>query len=232
MSDQSLQKIEAAITARQIDESVFLRFPIPMSQMPQGWLNGTDMQILYSLAALVPGPILEVGSWLGRSTVAISAGIRDSGETKIFDTVDFGITSPSEWEALLKEDFARFGKDDVVARSIFQPGGSIGVMIENLRKAGLLPYVTSIIRGVSTKVPLRSSYSMVFCDTLHNEREVREYGDFLNNLIAPGGWLVCDDIIDEKLGVILNEYIDFDLYFYSNEINQYSKFFVGRKKDF
>lgn len=232
MVDQNLAIIEAAITAGQIDESAFLRFPIPMSEMPQGWLNATDMQILYSLAALVPGPILEVGSWLGRSTVAISAGIRDSGENKIFDTVDFGITSPSEWEALLKEDFARFGKDDVVARSIFQPGGSIGVMIENLRKAGLLPYVTSIIRGVSTKVPLRSSYNMVFCDTLHGEREVREYGDFLNSLIAPGGWLVCDDIIDQDLGNILKEFIDFDLWFYSSKINQYSKFGVGRKKGF
>lgn len=229
MNKEKLAAIEAAIGADEINHSVLLPFPIPMDNMPEGWLSGTDMQILYSLATLVQGPILEIGSWLGRSTVAIGAGIRDSGETKIFDTVDFGLTSPSEWEALLKEDFARFGKDDVVARSIFQPGGTIAVLIENLRKAALLPYVTSIIRGDSTKVPLRPCYNMVFCDTLHDEREVREYGDFLNGLIAPGGWLVCDDVIDESLGNILKEFVDFDLWFFSNQIDQYSKFGVGRK---
>ncbi len=225
-----IEKIETAIRAGNVTLDEFHSVNIPEKNLPEGWLSGGEMQILYTLARECDGPVLEIGSWLGRSTVCLAAGIKDSGNKKKFDVVDFGITSPNEWEKLLKEDFIRFAKDDVVARSIFQPGGSIALLIDNLRKAELLDYTTSIIRGDSTEVPLRSEYNVIFCDTLHDEREIIEYGVFLDGLLKPGGWLICDDILDEQLGSKLREYIGFDCWFYSNPLDQYSKFFIGRKK--
>ena len=41
-----------------------------------GWTLPRERQILYALARWLPGPIVEVGSWLGLSTTAIARGIR------------------------------------------------------------------------------------------------------------------------------------------------------------
>jgi predicted O-methyltransferase YrrM len=216
-----------------INESMLLAFPVPLSLMPDGWLSPTEMRILYTLAQQTHGPVLEIGAWLGRSTLAIAAGVRDSPNIPAFDTCDFGLTSIGEWSERLQESFEPYLKDvenDIVVRSIFQTGGSIALLIDNLRKANLLKYVTSIIRGNALEVPLRNQYGFIFCDTLHYESEIRTYGAFLNNLLADGGWIVCDDVISEELGSILREYIDFEFLVYSLPIDQYSKFAVGKKR--
>jgi len=230
VSSDFLARLSESARVSDVGLESFEAFPIALNEMPKGWLTPLEMRMLYSIAKHSPGPILELGSWLGRSTVAIAAGIRDSGERKLFDTVDFGLSSPAEWEEMLKEPFDRFAKDDVVARSIFQPGGTIAVLIENLRASRLLPFVTSIIRGDSRNVPLRSQYAMVFCDTLHNKKEVEDYGPLLNALLPPGGWLVCDDVIDSNLGDVLRQHVDFDAWFYTNPIDKFTKFGVGRKR--
>src|SRR5215207_804975 len=120
-------------------------FPVPLTSMPDGWLNQVEMQILYSLARRGEGPILEIGSWLGRSTTAIAAGIRDGGR-RAFDTVDFGITSIPEFEEKLQVGIETLSHNPTVIRSIHAPGGTTALLIENLRRNNLLPYVTSIIR--------------------------------------------------------------------------------------
>lgn len=215
-----------------LNESAVLDFPDSLTLMPEGWLSTFEMSILYTLAKQSAGPILEIGSWLGRSTVAIAGGVRDNVQAPIFDTCDFGLTSGVEWREKLQESFMPYtdsAENDVIARSVFQTGGTIALLIDNLRKAGALKYVTSIIRGDVLEIPLRAKYGYIFCDTLHSEREIRAYGAFLNNLLADGGFIVCDDVISEDLGSILREYIHFEFLAYSNPIDQYSKFAVGKK---
>src|SRR5688572_27206260 len=107
-------------------------FPIPLTSMPEGWLNQVEMQILYSLARRGNGPVLEIGSWLGRSTTAIAAGIRDGGH-RAFDTVDFGITSIPEFEEKLQTGIETLSHNPIVIRSIHAPGGTTALLIENLR---------------------------------------------------------------------------------------------------
>jgi hypothetical protein len=41
-----------------------------------GWMSFNEQKTLYSLARFSSGPILEIGPWLGRSTVCIARGIR------------------------------------------------------------------------------------------------------------------------------------------------------------
>ncbi len=41
---------------------------------------------------------------------------------------------------------------------------------------------------------------------------------------------MADDVIDDGLCDILEEFIDFNLWFFTNPIDQYSKVGVGRKK--
>jgi hypothetical protein len=180
---------------------------IPLWALPEGWTAPIELQILYAIALRAEGPILEVGPWLGRSTAAIAAGIRDSGSAKIFDTIDFGLTSIPEWREKLNDDFSRSIDSDTIVRSIHAPGGTVALLLENLRKLDLLGYVTSVIKGDFTEVPIRDRYGVIFCDTLHDENEVRKYCPKFNELLMPGGWLICDDVMTPKLGEIVKEYI-------------------------
>ena len=41
-------------------------------RLPSGWLSFDEAKLLYSFAELTAGPILEVGSYLGRSTFLLS----------------------------------------------------------------------------------------------------------------------------------------------------------------
>lgn len=73
----------------------------------------------------------------------------------------------------------------MVARAIFHPGGTIAILIDNLRRHGVLEYVTTAMRGDVAKAPLRASYGFVFCDTLHDEREIDLYLPIINHILAP-----------------------------------------------
>jgi predicted O-methyltransferase YrrM len=173
-------------------------FPLPLASMPDGWLNPAEMQLLYTLARRGEGPILEVGPWVGRSTVAIAAGIRDGGY-RPFDTVDFGVTSSAEFTERFEVGVETLSDDPSVVPSIQTPGGTMAVLIENLRRRELLPYVTSIVRGDLMQVPLRQGYALIFCDAMHDAREIRLHGPLLKERLAPGGWIVCDDLTDDSL---------------------------------
>lgn len=221
--------IEAIFSNQSIDFDRLEGCSVDGRFFPHGWMNGTEVNILYNIAKNIDGNILEIGPWLGRSTLALASGIRDSGTAKSFDTIDYGPTSIAEWKALFNDNFTEFVDEDEIVRNIHGVGGSMGALIENIRRAGLLNYVTTFIRGDFLSVPKRDQYSMVFCDTLHDEKEVRSYSDAINRLLAPGGWLVCDDVSDDTLGAIVKEYIDCDIVVYSRAFDPYSKFMVARK---
>src|SRR5216683_6599773 len=57
-----------------------------------GWMTPKERQMLYALARHLPGPITEIGSWVGLSTTAIACGIRDSKQAKQFLTYDLKLT--------------------------------------------------------------------------------------------------------------------------------------------
>src|ERR1043165_174958 len=67
--------------------------------LPAGWMSAFDLQVLYNVAINARPPFLEIGPWIGRSTSAICAGIRDCGIPKTFDLVDFGICGVEDYKA-------------------------------------------------------------------------------------------------------------------------------------
>jgi predicted O-methyltransferase YrrM len=201
-----------------------------MAEMPVGWLSGYEIRLLYALASIAKGPILELGSWLGRSTCAIAAGVRDGGGGP-FDTVDYGITSPTEWKKLFGSPIIPYETNPAVLRAVLQPGGSTSVLIENLRRLNLVDHVTSVIRGDSRRVPLRSSYAFIFCDTLHDPTEVRSYAPLLKGLLQRGAILACDDVLPSgPLGEMIRELVGCGPMFYSNSEDRYSKIAVCLKE--
>lgn len=178
---------------------------------PNGWMSATDLRVLYNCAYRTQGPILEVGPWLGRSTTAITAALRDREKTGIdrtfFDTVDYGITSAEEWYSRFNETLS-VGKDKGrVMDAVYHPGGTLAVLIKNLKENGLLPYMTNIVWGNFLECPLQRKYSMIFCDATHDDQEVHDNVPALAKVAAKNCVYVFDDVVSQQRVDLIFKYI-------------------------
>ena len=216
-------------TSKRVNLELLDALPLLIPEFPTGWSSPWELTLLYNFAKYGKGSILEIGPWIGRSTMALALGIRDGSSNSYFDIVDFGITSGDEWQELLQIPFKDFCDTDQIARAIHTQGGSMALLIDNLRKHDLLRYTTTIMRGNALRVPLRNCYEFIFCDTLHDEREIHAYGSLLNKKLAPGGIIICDDVIDDRLGKILRTYVEFEHFVYLNPQDSPSNFAIGCK---
>ncbi|HMO07630.1 MAG TPA: class I SAM-dependent methyltransferase [Paracoccaceae bacterium] len=179
--------------------------PIPRLPLgyPNGWMSAKDLTVLFNAARTTCGPVLEIGPWLGRSSTAIAAGLQvrvAGGEAPVaYDMIDFGITSAEEWTERFGERF-RVDKDKGrVAEAVYHPGGTIAVLIQNLKGNGLLKHVTNIIRGDFVSCPIRRPYGLIFCDATHDEAEIARHLPRIARLAAPGATLVFDDIVTDAM---------------------------------
>ena len=169
-----------------------------------GWMSPPERQILYALARWLPGPIVEIGSWLGLSTTAIARGIRDSGHTKRFDTFDLKL-APDMYRPV-ENGMAFFLSDDPtplwintnhhyqneILPIISKPGGSNKILRSNLARAGLSKFVTDHV-GDFKCLPAHAC-RWVFCDTLHDLREIEANASYLRRFLAPNSILACHDM--------------------------------------
>jgi len=206
--------------------------PVDMTFFPQGWMTPLELEVLYNLGKHGAGDFVEIGTWIGRSTTAITLGRRDakSTEGRRFDAVDYGFVSLPEMCEALNTGIEYAAKDEI-ARPILAPGGSMSVLMENLRSRGLLNQVTSVIRGNALEVPLRDSYGVIFCDATHSEQEISLTGPTLARIAKPGSWLICDDIHDHaNLVSALEEHVQFDFLQLLAEIDPSNKAAIGRVK--
>ncbi|GGJ02153.1 Stf0 family sulfotransferase [Neoroseomonas lacus] len=166
---------------------------------PDGWMRPIELRILYTLARRTAGPVLEVGSWIGRSSSAIAAGLRDGGRhpAPVFDIVDFGPCSATEWQERFGQKLNLDNAGGSVAAAVFHPGGSIAVLIENLRRNALLGQVNGILRGDLLTAPLGRRYGMIFCDAVHGAAEAARTMPRIAELAADQALLIFDDVSTE-----------------------------------
>ena len=107
------------------------------ADLPEGWLSTLEAQAIpYTCAAVTNGPILEIGSWIGRSTCAIAYGLRDrvnaGGQLPRFDVVDHGLTGAAEAREKLQWEPLTGPFADHHAKVLFAHGGAIGTLKQNL----------------------------------------------------------------------------------------------------
>ncbi len=191
-------------------------FSQPLPKLPQGfpngWMSAKDLTVLYNAGLNAKGDVLEVGPWLGRSTTAIAAGLRqretDGGTSLKYDSVDFGITSADEWVERFDEPFNLSKDKGRVAQAVYHPGGTIAVLIQNLLANDLLKYVTNIIRGDFLDSPISRKYSLIFCDATHDDKEIHRHMPRLAELAAPGCVLVFDDVVTEERADLVCGYLN------------------------
>jgi predicted O-methyltransferase YrrM len=141
---------------------------------------GIDVLVLiYHFARVAEGDILEIGSFVGASTIAAGLGARDSGKRKKIISIELG---------------GRLKDHRLATRDIFKD------LKKNLSRAGLLDAVT-LINGSSfeertitavRKMTGPGEIGLFIFDADSNvRRDIDCYGDRLGD----GCWVVIDDYI-------------------------------------
>lgn len=61
---------------------------LAMVQSIPGWLRPEDASIVYDLARAADGPILEIGTYRGKSTILTASAVKDGGGSQLVYSVD------------------------------------------------------------------------------------------------------------------------------------------------
>jgi predicted O-methyltransferase YrrM len=139
---------------------------------------GIDVLVLiYHFAKVAEGDILEIGSFVGGSTIAAGLGARDSGRRKKIISIELG---------------GRLKDHRLATRDIFKD------LKKNLSRAGLLDTVT-LINGSSfeertiTAVRETAGPGQIGLFIFDADSNVRRDIDCYGNKLAQGCWMVIDD---------------------------------------
>lgn len=130
-----------------------------------GWF---DFQALYDLAVTeaMPGDVLvELGCWLGRSTVYMGEAIKRSGKPLRFYAVDWGLGS------------ADTAKDTDMHRDVLASHGGVltGALVANLVACDVQDFVTPVVCRSTRASELfaNNSVRFVFIDAGHSYEQVQ-----------------------------------------------------------
>ena len=139
---------------------------------------GIDVLVLiYHFARVAEGGILEIGSFVGGSTIAAGLGARDSGRRKKIISIELG---------------GRLKDHRLATRDIFKD------LQKNLSRTGLLDAVT-LINGSSfaertiTTVREMTAPGEIGLFIFDADSNVRRDIDCYGDRFAPGCWVVIDD---------------------------------------
>jgi tetratricopeptide (TPR) repeat protein len=213
-----------AIWGRRLDEAALDPLPEVPAGYPDGWMSHIELVILYNLSLNSPGPVLEVGPWIGRSTTAICCGLRDRLAGRVpFDCVDFGHVGVEDWTTAFgglpgrTEDATKF------TGPLEHPGGSLAVLIAGLKENKILDQVSTIVRGDFSKLPFTRFYSLIFCDTIHDREEAERHVPKLARLALPDAVIVIDDVVDEGFADFICGFLPPSKRILLHNIDKYSK---------
>lgn len=170
-----------------------------ISDQALGWLFPDEGPALYEAALTVPaGPIVEIGSYCGKSTVHLGAAARDLG-TLVF-AVDHHRGSPEMQPGQPNHDPAVAGPDGHDTLTRFR---------HTIHQAGLEPWVVAVV-GESTAVAAywRMPVGLVFIDATHYYLQAR--ADFVAwaRWVLPGGVLAFHDTTIPDIDAVANEAVE------------------------
>jgi len=149
-------------------------------------LSEDVLVLIYYMARVCEGGILEIGSFLGASTVAAGLGARDSGIEKKFISIEPG---------------GELRDHKLASKNIF------GNLTKHVARAGLERAVTllngasfdpNVSAAVKTRLAAGEVGLFIFDADANVRRDIECYGD----RFADGCWMVIDDYISvtEKAG--------------------------------
>ncbi len=164
-----------------------LREVAQVAQSVHGFINEHAGALLYQFARFfTPVPtVVELGSWRGRSTIWLAAGLLDRGEGQVH-AVDTWQGTPHEPEH--QSLLADYGPDDLFTE-----------FWGNMMSAGLADRVEPIRASTLEAArgwPGDRQIGVLFIDADHNYEAVRRDFEFWSPFVAPDGYIVFDDVPD------------------------------------
>lgn len=219
-----------------------------------GWSPLDQLYTLFQLAyetADLPGDIVELGSWCGRSALVLGLAARLSGRGQVHcvdlfpEKADWTEDSDGSYSFSVTIDGQPYGgnQSQPVWREPFENDimplyerreSLLDLFSENVAR-NQLQDIVSAFRG-SSGVFARSASSdfrcrLVFIDGDHSYEAVCQDIENLSRFLVPGGWICFDDAFSSWEGVnraITNCILDNPLFELGQQMTR--KFFVARKK--
>ena len=142
-------------------------------------MDRAESLCLYSLAASRGGTVVEVGSYLGRSTAFLAAGVRKAGTGRV-----------------IAIDPHRGGTGDPDSQSAAGEVSTLPLMSHNLRRVGLADFVTPVV-GTPPEVTGSWAYgevSLLFVDGLHTADALTSDITAMLPHLAADAVVVVDDV--------------------------------------
>jgi hypothetical protein len=174
------------------DAGVLQPVPFAIESLPFGWLSPFEASILYNLALMTEGPIVEIGSWVGRSTCALAAGVQANPRRPIFDVFDLGIVGVDDFKAALRADPRPKQPPESMA-AIEHPGGVPAVLVQNLAERGLYRAIHMLAFCDFKTSSVSRLYSTAFCDACHFKWEMDLNIPPLMKMMDPDNYLIVFD---------------------------------------
>lgn len=169
---QSLTKAEAIVAAMKID----------------GWLSEREAETLYDLAKRATGPIIEIGSWRGRSTAAIALGSMAGAGHPVFAVDSFIGVAPNSALTHLGGKPERPVTPELLRSNLDSAGVN-----------GLVKIVAAPSEIVAEHLP---ECSLLFVDGAHHYDAVVQDLDLYLPKVQSGGSVVLHDCWELEPGVV------------------------------
>jgi predicted O-methyltransferase YrrM len=195
-----------------------------ISRSIPGW---TPVDQLYTLFAMVlmtseiEGDVLELGSWCGRSSVAMGLAAKLCGNTRLCCvdlfpekddwhqnhdgsysmtmTIDGIIIRAYHDQTVWKEPFERD-----IAPLYFNHRGVLEIFQETVAQHGLqdivIPY-RGTLAAFMKAMPMQSRFRLAFIDGDHGYEAVSADIGLVDHVLVPGGWICFDDAFTSYQGV-------------------------------
>jgi hypothetical protein len=230
--------------AGQIDTAV--------SSIP-GWSPIDQLLTLFTLtfaSAPLGGDVLELGSWCGRSAVALGMAARLSGKTRVHcvdlfpekddwyrnedGTFSFSVTLGGKKYGAYQDQTVwaePYNRDIVPVYQRF--AGTLDAFNEAMRANDLLDLVTPYRADMDTfaaSAPAGLKLRLAFIDGDHSYDAVCKDIRIIESFLLPGGWICFDDAFSSYEGVnraIFSEIVESGRYCQFQQMTR--KLFVARK---
>jgi predicted O-methyltransferase YrrM len=155
-----------------------------------GMLSAAECDALVFAGMLAPGrgDIIEIGSWLGRSTLHLAHACKASGRGRVHALDTF--QGNAGFEKLYHRNLGR----NATIFEAFQ---------ENIARSGLSEWVVPHVgKAEETRSEFRDPVRMVFIDGCHEYEPVKRDVRLWKDLLLPGGLLVLHDFRAEAKGSV------------------------------
>lgn len=220
-----------------------------------GFSSLDQLMTLFTLAyssANLEGDVLELGSWCGRSAVALGLAAKLTGNAKVY-CVDL-FPEEKDWRRntdgsysfevnINGKSYAAYDEQTVWAEPyekyiapVYQNfSGALDVFKKTIDNNGLSPWVVpfkgDLASFVASKVTESLALRMVFIDGDHSYSAVMNDIAIVERYLVSGGWICFDDAFSSYPGVnraIEESVLNSGKYHQCQQLTR--KFFVARRK--